>query len=109
MALRENMICDPEKDEYTCYAGRKLRVKHVGERRSESGFVSQITYYKCDDCSGCPTRKVAPGSRTTARSIFPRDSERITSEKGILLRMNRSIQSEVAFGVVKKDYGFLLR
>ncbi len=32
--------------------------------------------------------------------------ERITSEKGILLRMNRSIQSEGAFGVVKQDYGF---
>ena len=32
--------------------------------------------------------------------------ERITSEKGILLRMNRSIQSEGAFGVIKQDYGF---
>ena len=32
--------------------------------------------------------------------------ERITSEKGILLRINRSIQSEGAFGVIKQDYGF---
>ncbi len=32
--------------------------------------------------------------------------KRITSETGILLRMNRSIQSEGAFGVVKEDYGF---
>ena len=32
--------------------------------------------------------------------------KRITSEKGILLRMNRSIQSEGAFGVIKQDYGF---
>ena len=31
---------------------------------------------------------------------------RITSEKGILLRMNRSIQAEGAFGVIKQDYGF---
>ena len=30
----------------------------------------------------------------------------ITSEKGILLRMNRAIQSEGAFGVIKQDYGF---
>ena len=30
----------------------------------------------------------------------------ITSEKGILLRMNRSIQVEGAFGVLKQDYGF---
>ena len=32
--------------------------------------------------------------------------ERITSYMGILLRTNRSIQSEGAFGVVKQDYGF---
>ena len=30
----------------------------------------------------------------------------ITSEEGILLRMNRSIQVEGAFGVLKQDYGF---
>ena len=32
--------------------------------------------------------------------------ENITSEKGIILRMNRSIQVEGAFGVIKQDYGF---
>ena len=32
--------------------------------------------------------------------------ERITSPTGIKLRLNRSIQSEGAFGVVKYDYGF---
>jgi hypothetical protein len=32
--------------------------------------------------------------------------ENITIEKGILLRMNRSIQVEGAFGILKWDYGF---
>lgn len=32
--------------------------------------------------------------------------ERITSELGKTLRLNRSIQSEGAFGVLKEDYGF---
>ncbi|MBR4058967.1 MAG: transposase, partial [Lachnospiraceae bacterium] len=32
--------------------------------------------------------------------------ENIMSEKGILYRMNRSIQVEGAFGVLKKDYEF---
>ena len=30
----------------------------------------------------------------------------ITSEEGILLRINRSIQVEGAFGVIKNNYGF---
>ena len=32
--------------------------------------------------------------------------KRISTDKGILLRMNRSIQVEGAFGVLKQDYGF---
>ena len=50
MALRENMAYDPQKDEYTCQAGQKLRAKHVGQRKSKTGFVSQITYFEYDDC-----------------------------------------------------------
>ena len=34
------------------------------------------------------------------------DSENILSEKGILYRMNRSIQVEGAFGVLKNNYEF---
>ena len=120
MALRENMAYDPKKDEYTCQAGRKLRAKYVGKRKSKSGFEREITYYECDDCSGCPhekTRTKAKGNRqihVSKRFIAQRAAslERITSEQGILLRMNCSIQSEGAFGVVKQDYGyrqFLLR
>ena len=32
--------------------------------------------------------------------------ENITSERGIHLRMNRSIQVEGAFGLIKNDFGF---
>ena len=114
MALRENMPYDAEKDEYTCQAGQKLRAKYVGKRTSKSGFESEITYYECDDCSCCPFKKTctrAKGNRQiriSKRFIEQRAASlvRITSEQGILLRMNRSIQSEGAFGVLKQDYGF---
>jgi hypothetical protein len=33
-------------------------------------------------------------------------TERITSQEGMLLRMNRSIQVEGAFAVIKEDYAF---
>lgn len=35
-----------------------------------------------------------------------KQKKRISTDKGILLRMNRSIQVEGAFGVLKQDYGF---
>ena len=114
MALRENMDYDLEKDEYTCQGGRKIRAKYVGERKSRSGFISEITYYECDDCAGCPHKKgctKAKGNRklqVSKKFIAQREASltRITSELGILLRMNRSIQSEGAFGVIKQNYGF---
>ena len=114
MSLRENMAYDAEKDEYTCQNGKKLKAVYTGKRVSKSGFESETTYYECESCEGCPHKKSctrAKGNRKMQLSkTFLRQREQslrnITSEKGILLRMNRSIQAEGAFGVIKQDYGF---
>ncbi len=114
MHLRENMAYDAEKDEYTCPNQKKLRAVYTGKRKSKSGFEQEITYYECESCDGCPLKKQctrAKGNRKMSLSKeFIRQREeskqRITSQKGILLRMNRSIQSEGAFGIIKQDMGF---
>jgi len=114
MALRENMAYDAALDEYTCQAGKKLRAVYVGKRKSKSGFEAEITYYECEGCSDCPHKKKCTRSKdnrtlqVSKKFIVQRAQslKRITSEKGILLRMNRSIQAEGAFGVIKHDYGF---
>ena len=36
----------------------------------------------------------------------PKTLEKLTGEEGALLRMNRSIQVEGVFGVLKEDFGF---
>jgi len=114
MHLRENMPYNPEKDEYACPNGKKLRAVHEGIRKSKSDFESLITYYECESCLDCPRKKEytrAKGNRTIQVSKnFLRQREeshqRITSQTGILLRMNRSIQVEGVFGVLKQDMGF---
>ena len=114
MALRENMFYDKILDEYTCQGSKKLRVVYEGKRKSKSDFESIVTYYECEDCTGCPHKKSctrAKGNRKmqgSKRFIEQRQQslERIISPMGILLRSNRSIQSAGAFGVVKQDYGF---
>ena len=114
MALRENMDYDVQKDEYTCQNGKILRAVHTGTRKYKSGFESEVTYYECENCAGCPHKKSctrAKGNRKMQLSKeFLRQREQslknITSEQGVLLRMNRSIQAEGAFGVIKQDYGF---
>lgn len=114
MALRENMAYDAERDEYTCQAGRKLTARYTGKRRSESGFEADVTYYECISCEDCPCKSKctkSPKNRTlqvSKKYVEQRKAslERITSPTGILLRLNRSIQSEGAFGVIKQNYAF---
>lgn len=114
MALRENMAYDAERDEYTCQAGRKLEVTYVGKQKTRSGYEREVTFYECEGCEGCPFKRKctrAKGNRklqVSKKFIAQRAAslERITSPEGILLRMNRSIQSEGAFGTIKQNYGF---
>lgn len=114
MHLRENIPYDAEKDEYTCPNGKKLKAVHTGKRKSASGFEFEITYYECNGCRDCPMKKKCTRAKENRQmslsKTFLRQREesrqRITSPTGILLRINRSIQSEGAFGVIKEDYGF---
>ena len=111
MNLRENMPYDAEKDEYTCQNGKKLKAMYTCVRKSKNGFESQITYYECESCEDCPNKKCctrAKGNRKMQLSkkfIEQRQKsfENITTEQGIQLRINRSIQVEGAFGVLKQD------
>ena len=114
MALRENMAYDAERDEYTCQADKKLKVTYVGKQITKSGYEREVTYYECEGCAGCPFKKKctrAKGNRklqVSKKFIAQRAAslKRITSPEGIVLRMNRSIQSEGAFGTVKQNYSF---
>lgn len=112
--LLENMDYDSEKDEYTCRNRKKVRPAYITRRKSQSGYSSTITVYQCEDCSACLHKAActkADGNRKFGVSkTFQRQRARslanITSAKGILLRMNRSIQVEGAFGVLKENHGF---
>ena len=109
------MPYDKDSDSYTCPNGKKLLYMGDTKRKSDNGFVSVKRNYICEDCSGCPHRDKCFKGRYENRKIAvshiflkqKRDAEsRICTPDGILLRTNRSIQVEGAFGVIKEDHGF---
>lgn len=114
ISKRENMTYDKGMDEYTCHNGKQLRPVGTINRTSATGYRSEITVYECEDCSSCPYKSKctkAQGNRKmqVSKTFVEKRQisyENITSEKGILLRINRSIQVEGAFGVLKNDYQF---
>ena len=70
--------------------------------------------YECEDCSNCQCKSKCTRAQRNRRmqvsKIFVEKRqisyENIPSDEGILLRGNRSIQVEGAFGVLKNDYQF---
>ena len=112
--LRDNMPYDAQTDTYTCPAGKQFVPSCKAKRRSKTGYEATVSVYECFACEGCPQKKLctrAKGNRrlqVSKRFVALRQAarERITSPEGKMLRLNRSIQSEGAFGVLKQDYGF---
>ena len=114
MEFRLSMEYDREKDEYTCRNGRKLRHSSNRSKESKTGYISTSRIYRCEDCTGCPyLGKCYKGKHTKSIQVSERFDQyreeslsNITSEKGNILRINRSIQAEGVFGITKQDMGF---
>jgi transposase len=112
--LRENMPYDAQEDTYTCPAGKQFEPIGEIKRRSNSGYEATVSVYECFTCEGCPQKKLCTRAKGNRRLQVSKQFvalrraalDRITSPEGTILRLNRSIQSEGAFGVLKQDYGF---
>lgn len=118
----ENMEYDAESDVYICRNAKRLMVDNVRHSKSKTGYVSEKTIYKCEDCSGCPYKaecikgnncKTPLEERTKTLHVSKtflkyrqEGLERILTDEGIVLRMNRSIQAEGSFGDLKQDMQF---
>ena len=74
-------------------------------------------WYRCEDCIGCPHRAQCCRSKDQDRpkEIVLRKTfwekrkqaeKNIMTQRGIHLRLCRSIQVEGAFGLLKSDFGF---
>ncbi len=122
ISRKENMVYDKENDFYTCKNGKKLVVTGTKTSKSKTGYKSKKTCYTCENCSGCNIKSKCIKGNNSKTSLEDRtkhleisklfqrmreeDLERILSDEGTKLRVNRSIQAEGAFAQVKQDMGF---
>uniref|UniRef100_UPI0025A62567 transposase n=2 Tax=Enterocloster clostridioformis TaxID=1531 RepID=UPI0025A62567 len=104
-----NFETDTEGD-LICPNGRKF---HFAYRKPVKGsqYGRQEEYYTCEDCSGCPYAekcKKTEKNRTVRinaelSAMHQEVLDNLQSIHGALLRMNRSIQAEGTFGIIKYD------
>ncbi len=105
---------------YICHDGRELR--HIRtEMKEQDGYTQTFEVYGCADCSGCEhkTRCLYKynAEKNAERNKVLKINEQweelkeeshanIQSEKGILKRQIRSIQTEGHFGDIKENENF---
>lgn len=116
----ENMEFDPEVDIFTCAAKRALPFSHISRRKTQTGFVKESRIYQCENCSGCQLRLEC---QPPYKGLEPKNNKRVSipvhyntlqqknkevflSPLGTQLRINRSIQVEGVFGILKQDYDY---
>ena len=119
---RENMRYVPERDCYICRNGKELAAKMVKTEKTRSGYLRTVTVYECESCRKCPYKTRCIRGNNSKTPMDQRNKvlyvskamkayqeaclKRITSDYGTLLRVNRSIQAEGSFAVIKEDMGF---
>ncbi|UWP60555.1 IS1182 family transposase [Ruminococcus gauvreauii] len=117
-----NMMYMVEDDThyYRCHDGRRLDHIRTEQSRQE-GYIRQTEVYGCEDCGGCEHKARClyryDGKRDKDKNKVMKINEtwvelqadshaNIQSEKGILNRQIRSIQTEGHFGDLKENDGF---
>lgn len=116
LGRQENMAYDEAGDSYLCANGKKLILRRETSCMDREGYVKTTSYYRCEDCGGCPLKEQCFQSKRYANKQLKVQRElielrgkslaNITHPEGIRLRINRSIQVEGAFGVLKHDRHF---
>ena len=111
----EDMKYDEDTDSYICANGDILNFAYEKEETTEYGYKVKTKYYRNKSCEGCPYAGKCHKSKRGFRELkvspeFLRQRkkslENIISKEGTKLRVNRSIQVEGVFGILKQDFGF---
>jgi transposase len=112
--LSQNLYYNEHEDYYVCPMGQHMTNK--GERKvtSENGYVSKVTRYQAQNCTGCPLRGLcfkAAGNRIIEinhrlRILKKKAREQLLSEQGLYHRSRRPIEPEAVFGQIKHNNKF---
>lgn len=118
----ENMKYDEKADCYYCKNGQVLTAQYEKREKTASGYRRTVTVYRSNGCSGCPFKTDCIKGNNCKTPMEDRQKvlyvskkmkekrqealERITSDYGTQLRMNRSIQAEGSFANIKEDMAF---
>ena len=103
-----------EDGKMECPEGRKFNFLYKREVRGNQ-YGRTEEFYQCEDCSGCSQKEKCckcKGNRIVRineelTQFHQEVVENLNSIHGAMLRMNRSIQAEGAFGTIKWNHSYI--
>ena len=108
--LVQNLFYNPKGNYYVCPMGQHLSFIREEKRKSDAGYISQVSVYRAARCVGCPVRglcnKAVGNRQIEVNHRLNRYKEKIRyllgSEEGILHRKKRPVEPEAVFADIKE-------
>ena len=111
---RTNFSYNSKDDCFLCPAGKKLMYKETIQKKSKTGFISDIRVYEFHDCSSCAFKPQCTKAKNNRQIYYNVQLEKykeqarlnLDSEYGITLRKRRGFEVETFFGDLRQNCGF---
>jgi transposase len=109
--IAQNLYYNAKEDYFVCPMGQHMNKTGTATRKSDNGYVSNITIYEAKNCNGCPLRCLCHNAKDNRRIEVNHNLNRhkdkvrklLTSPQGILHRSRRPIEPEAVFGQTKSN------
>jgi transposase len=109
--LAQNLYYNSKEDYFVCPMGQHMGKTGVTTRKTDNGYISNISIYEAKNCLNCPLRCMCHNSTTNRRIEVnhnlnrhkERARELLTSQEGLLHRSRRPIEPEAVFGQTKSN------
>lgn len=110
----EHLYYDPHTDRFTCPMGQPMAYIGKHNRRTATGWQTEVSRYQAKRCDGCPLRGSCHqqvGNRIVEvshrrRQLKAQMRQRLDSQKGQQLLRQRSHDVETVFGQIKQNKNY---
>ena len=111
---RTNFSYNEDGDYFVCPAGKKLIYRETIQKKSKTGYISNVRIYEYEGCNSCVWKAHCTKAKHNRRIYYNPELERhkklarsnLESSHGIALRKRRGYEVETFFGDLRQNCRF---
>jgi Transposase DDE domain len=107
----QNLFYNAKEDYFVCPMGQHMEKTGTTKRKSDNGYISEISVYQAKNCHNCPLKCLCNNAKENRRIEVNHNLNRhkqkarelLNSQEGLLHRSRRPIEPEAVFGQTKAN------